>query len=1011
MRHRPDELANGEFFASALRTALEDGRLIGYHRGPDGTVMSDHGLHPQEHADRLLRRLRGLYRAKRTPPGPPGRYRTTLRVFRNGAEPTTTRAFYNLTDLRAPAAPPLEVPDAPRLDEVVFEAAELRKTAERIDTVRGEEHRARRIDDLMTALTGPDGDSGALRIDAGGLTKILQAPTGFGKSVLLEIVGTLAAERGLPTALVVPTRAAALRLAHRVETNLSLLGIDATCTPLLSPARLMEDARKAAVDDSDGFGAWAYERLGYGCALAAAAETDGEVDAWRPGEEPCKDLRETGGGRESGSPHACPWLNGCGKYRLMREAVHADVIVTAHQTFFTGRMHIPLRTSGGTAPGTSDRLGVEEFLLRRCALIAIDELDQFQAAVIARSARHLVLADGPHDTPLKTLDDEFHHAFGKMPPEIDGEVRAILSDLKLLSMGYVAALAHGWLPPVRAYRPGWRTGHWIVPRRHDAWITARLLGIAPDGRAVDDGETRALQLLYTGAVEEAARALRLAGVPGKEQEAALGRVSGILRAVSGGCRDAILPVHLAELARVLEPVVADQRERGDLTARMIRRAYLEPLRSRLQELFVHTSHLRAVGAESAERIADALGGLTNWTAMPGSPLGRLFLAFMERHEPGVSEGAKLSMAAFGGDPHGYVLHLGELTARAHAGVPRAVLGLSATSYFPGAPHHHVHTRPTWYVPDADPTGVRVLATRAFTGDGEAIRVSGVQGRQRRLNLRDLGGSLYRATLVPELDRLAARRDGTGEPGRDLILVATTSYASCLDLAEGMAQAGAPPGSLCVVARADDEPMMTDSRWSTLTRGRVEGFPATGARILIAPLATVERGVNILDGSVSALGAIYLVVRPIPIIDEPAELLAHVNHRLWAEQGDADDPVLLLRRRISRAGRHFDSVVRSAQYFRSQPAWVQHGVVAEIIVGLVQLVGRARRGGTPGRVHLVDNAFFDTRGGSDLPRLIRDLRDRWDGSGELDHLLRLYGPTLRAFFDFADRNMSGSSPEE
>ncbi|MUN36461.1 hypothetical protein [Actinomadura litoris] len=1016
LRHRPDELASAEFFAAALRTAAATGRLPGYHREPDGTLTPDHGLSPLEHAERLLTELSRQRRngARLTAPAAPGRYRTTLRVLRQGAATTTTRAVYNLTDLRAGADEIPVVTDAPRRDEVVFGADDLRKMAERIDNARGEGHRLQRVEALFAGLVDRDGDAVAegLRVGAGGLTKILQAPTGFGKSVLLEVIGTHAAEQHLTTALVVPTRAAALQLAHRIESDLSLLEIDASCTPLLSPAKLMDDAVKAATDDPDGFGAWAYERLAYGCALAAAAETESEVDTWRPGEEPCRELRPSRPGRTEtdGAPRACPWRAGCGKFRLMREAVDADVIVTAHQTFFTGRMHIPLETSGATAPGRSDRLSVEEFLLRRCQLVAVDELDQFQAAVIGRSARHLVLADGPRKTPLHTLEEEFRTAFGQIPAEIDGEVRPILSDLQLLAGGYVAGLAHGWLRPVRAHRPGWRTDHWIVPRGHDAWITGRLLGLPPDGRDIAEEETRALHLLYTGSVAEAAGILRLGGGLGeREQRELLAEVSTVLRAVSDGCRDAILPVHLTRLVSLLQPVAADEAQRGLLAERMIRRAYLEPLRRRLQELFVHTSHLRAVGAESADQVADALGGLTAWTAMPGSPLGRLFLAFKERHDPETPRHAKLSMAAFGGDPHGYVLYLGELTARAHAGVPRAVLGLSATSYFPGAPHHHVHTAPTWSVPDADPTGVTVLASQAFSADQSPIRVSGVQGPRRELNVRDLGESLYRATLHPELDRLAVRRRRAGTPGRDLILVATTSYASCLDLAEGMARAGAAPGSLCVVARRGDERAMTDSRWHTLTADRVERFPATGARILIAPLATVERGVNILDGTVSALGSIYLVVRPIPILDEPAELLAHINHRLWAaERGGEEHPQAALRLRISRAGRHFAEVVRSAQFFRSQPDWVQRGVVAEIVIGLVQLVGRARRGGTPGRVHLVDHAFFDTRGGSDLPRLIRALRDEWAASGELDPLLRLYGPTLRAFFEFADRR---PSPEE
>jgi hypothetical protein len=444
---------------------------------------------------------------------------------------------------------------------------------------------------------------------------------------------------------------------------------------------------------------------------------------------------------------------------------------------------------------------------------------------------------------------------------------------------------------------------------------------------------------------------------------------------------------------------------------MLRRAYLEPLRARLSELHFHISHLRAVGADSANDIADALGGFTQWSAMPTSPLGRLFFAFQERLDPDAPETAKLAVAAFGGDPHGYTLHLGELTARGHARTPRAVIGLSATCYFPGAPHHHVHVKPTWVVPDTDPTGVKVYGDVVRTADHDPVRVSGVSGVRRETEIRKIGQLLYRK-LELELGRLREQCERYGGQGRDRILVATTSYASVLDLAEGMMRAGASPHSLCVVTRPGNEPEINDSRWHVLTSDRVEQFPDTGAEILIAPLAIIERGVNILVGDSSALGAIYLVIRPVPVLDDPNELLAHINHRLWAESRTdttADShPLGTLAQRMKNAGLYFNEIVCSAQYFRSLPGWVQRGIVAEIIVGLIQLVGRARRGGTPGEVHLVDYAFFDDRGKSSLPRLINELRDEWRKTGELDRLLALYGPTLRAFFDFAQRHHLGRS---
>jgi hypothetical protein len=982
LRQRGDDLSSEEVFAKAVRTLGAQDALDGYRVNND-TVQAVHGLTPRAHADRLLTRLKSMGQHPALPAARPGRYYTTVRTS------PAAEGVINLTDVTQPRSSPLAVTDAPYREHVQFDAEDLRKMAERIDLARGESHHHERVDALLKALVGPD----PLRIRSGGVTQTLVAPTGFGKSVLLEVIGTLAVEQGVRTALVVPTRAGALGLAHRIAENLALLAITGSCAPLISPKTAMADAEKFA-KIGDAFGDWAYNRLAYGCALPAATETEESVDAWVPGHEPCRELRLR---HRHGRRHTCPWRDGCGKFRLMREATGADVIVTAHATFFMGSMHIPLRTDAGI----SDKLPVEEFIARRCQLIVIDEVDQFQRSVISRSARHLELARGRHRTAVHRLDDEFRSIFGHVLPESDGEVRAVISELRLLSEQYIANLAKGWMPPAQQTRRRYRTDHWLVPRGHDAWLTARLLGLGTDERRVTRDEVEALHALVGAPDVRPVPPLALACLDPVRAEQVREEITRTLREISSGCRAGTLAVHKIALSEALREVVPDDATRGLAVDRLIRRAHLEPLRRKLSELFYHTPHLGSLGADAAETIADALGGFSRWEAMPASPLGRLFFAFKERFDEERPAETMLSVAAFGGDPHGYVRYLGELTSRGHAGAPRAVLGLSATSFMPAAPHHHVFCEPTWFVPDTDTSGVTIHDARVFTGE-QAIRISGVQGRLREQQLADAGEGLYRLKLAGKLRELTAARDERGTSGRDRILVATTSYAGVLTLAEGMLRAGAPAGSLCLLSRSDDEHIVRDPRWHVLAADQAERFPATGADILLAPLAVVERGANILDGEVSALGAIYMVVRPVPILDEPAELLAHIDHRLWSTELRSATPLERAEERMKLAGGLFEELIGSPQYFRSLPEWVQLGIVAEIIIGLVQLVGRARRGGTPGELYLVDDAFFDPRGRSDLPRLIVRLRERWQKAGHLDRLLALYGPTLEAFFDFATR---------
>jgi hypothetical protein len=61
------------------------------------------------------------------------------------------------------------------------------------------------------------------------------------------------------------------------------------------------------------------------------------------------------------------------------------------------------------------------------------------------------------------------------------------------------------------------------------------------------------------------------------------------------------------------------------------------------------------------------------------------------------------------------------------------------------------------------------------------------------------------------------------------------------------------------------------------------------------------------------------------------------------------------------------------------------------------------------LHLVDGAFLDPQGGIDFATLIAQLRSAWDDAGVLEQIRQLYGTTLDAFFDYADRNAPASQP--
>src|SRR5262249_34688961 len=153
-------------------------------------------------------------------------------------------------------------------------------------------------------------------------------------------------------------------------------------------------------------------------------------------------------------------------------------------------------------------------------------------------------------------------------------------------------------------------------------------------------------------------------------------------------------------------------------------------------------------------------------------------AFTEHHDDTGDEPTRLTTAAFGGDPHVYTVSLGDTTALALAGTRRIVLGLSATAYFPFAPHHHVHTRPRWWAGDDSP---RTVTLEAPPGDA---RVSGLEDPARAENTRLLAQRLWARRLDAELHRLHQEA-----PGRARVLLATTSYDGAHLVAEGLVAAG------------------------------------------------------------------------------------------------------------------------------------------------------------------------------------------------------------------------------
>ena len=1017
LRHRRADLASGSAVTAVVRRLLLSDAIPGCRPidGDHETVHLAPGMPLETFVDSALDELDAV-RALNTRPrttASPGLHTAVVGLRGDRTRPSRSTELSLMIPDHDPAAQP-EPPNvataepAPQLQPTHHELVDI---AARLDaSLPGKPYRAHRLRIMLSRLRTAAGPADRFEMLAGP-TQVLNAPTGTGKNILVEALACWAVAHGHTMTVVLSRNVEVLRAVRALEQALPLFRDGARATPLMSPtaiARTMDEVMRTRPDwDPDGM--WTAERLGYGCAVAAASSSDADVDDWRPGAEPCAGLRPASGDGARGTV-ACPWRSSCGKFRLSRAAATAEVIVTTHGNMHTGRMHAPLRHAGTV----TDRMSVEELVMLRSQLIVVDEIDSFQSGALDQAARGVVLAaSGSSATPLGALDEEFRRATGRVDPEVDSRVRSGLARSRYLAETYVSHLSYGRLEPTRrAVVPGTAARSWHVPRRWDGWLAAKLAGIAEDAELTGD-MVQQLRSLFPGEADIA-----------PTEPAVFATVRRTLRDVAEipDTDTAQFSDLRIELDHVLGSTVPEQGERDLVIDRLLRRAILERLRLFLTRMVTDTPQLAAAGVDAVRPFSEELGPYARWRVTPNGPMGRLVFAFSEYVDEGAAGDVWLRAVGFGDDPHVGVLALGDTTALCHAGTRRVVLGLSATAYFPLAPRHHVHVAPTWWMPDQSgdvsvhAVEIPTTATSSIrSGRGQLVRVSGQQGRDRQEALRQIGYGVA-PRLISELDQL-----GTDAPERARVLLATTSYESCSLLADGLVQGGMTAERIVVITRAevnargaaDPRDLPTGPqvdlsggarRIRHLPADRVEEFSAlAGADVLIAPLARVQRGVNILgESDRSALGSIWLMVRPVPVMEEPEELVAHVNAKSLRENPAGDDPVAVLDGRRHTAGRHFEDIVTSAPYLRSMPLEVRVAVAAQILNGAVQLLGRARRGGTPATLHLVDGAFHDTSTGNDFARLLHALRERWRRAGDLPLVEELYGTTLQAFFDYADR---------
>ncbi|WP_406139514.1 hypothetical protein OH828_20660 [Streptomyces anulatus] len=849
----------------------------------------------------------------------------------------------------------------------------------------------------------------ALSLTAGGM-EIFNAPTGTGKSVLVRVMAAWFAANDLRIAIVLPDIKACLAMTWNVREDLDHLhrsGIieqKRTCAHLMSSSGMHDRALKLAslINESvDAPGEWGeraerdVDPLAYGCAQRTFLESTGD---YPPGREPCLSLHRQGVGSA-----ACPWIPTCGKFTPVYEAATANVVIMNHYVFMQGHLKIGINLDGRPVRSMT----AAEFALRTCHAVAIDEVDQFQSRAVDKCASEIVLHSRRHwsaapqemDTDAKRLRIDDEHS---LLPAVS-HVR-LMAEFLLLSICKNALSLHATEDDrAQARIPDQTSTRWHLARGRDRTLL-RLLW--PETAAEDRADIPVEYFQRLNALMPA-RYQRLDPLSGQPSllEPDWHEVRSELSALVAPRGEHLLDAVKLELHRLLADAVKDPHQRTQAINLLVTRTAMIELDEALSALQEKAHDYRSSGLRSAQRISKDLQSGAVASVLPLGMLGRAITGYRVTGLDDKEKNAALVAQTIAGDPHTFTAELGGIVSLILAGVERPVIGLSATAYFPQAVREHLHAPVRWWMTDAQAKSIRARKHRIDYGEGhplfgDPIKVSGTHPSRKKDALIELGSNLYDQYIHRELERTAVK-----DPDRAHVLVVANSYEQCAWLARGIARAGRYDGGLCLAVRAEDlhspNPELPRENVAVrLTAEEFEDFPRHG-KILVVPLSLIARGLNIVKGTRSAVRSVYLCVRPLALLNDPAEMYGSINAAgLRAlPTGGGPLPSQALAEARDAAWDRLALLLRTAPQFTAMHKSLQEEIVAGMIVDLIQLAGRARRGGTEAVLHMVDYAFHEDTWSADLETVLKRIHSQWTPQVR-QRMNDLYGEALNAFLSYA-----------
>ena len=800
------------------------------------------------------------------------------------------------------------------------------------------------------------------------------APTGGGKSILIHVMALLLAGKGIPVSVILPQVKDVVEKNFILENHIQRLGLDITVAPINSPHSILgktaEFLDRPLPEDSDC--RWVLNHFGYFCPLRAYRADGPEEEEFDLGKEPCRRLSYQKNTSSKSQRVDCPFLRTCPKYRIFTKALHADILLVNHSALSTGRI-FPTMLDHREEPVTS----VMQLVMNRTPVVLIDEIDAFQNTAVNMGAKGLELSCGGHQPPLMNLTQEFRE---KQIREQDpatpsmSQIRSCLLTIEDAAFHLTDMIDRqeiDWQKNVRKI---------CYSRTFDRDIADALW---QDHTRESIDRLNQLVCPRTPGTTPA--------LPGSREHALY---SNALQWLSPPPADLSTPSQRkSDLVTTLQEefAITPSRETQLVADRLIIKILLHTMESKLSFLRSSIARLDTYGLTKAADIRDRLQGFMPWLASPLGPLQKRVWGFQASGSD--REKHTLTAHCIAGDPHGYVLGLGDESALALTGLKRCVMGFSATAKFHGSTVADIQASAALYQRDDDQK-IRIHQVLVHDGD-TPIRISGIAAPAKRdREIQKMATGIWDQFLEQHITSLRKHM-----PERSKILLITGSYKEAAIVGQALQgiidQTSRRAYGVYTVAR---EPKNRNSR--EIKPFQIESFPHyPDGDILVAPLEVISRGYNIIQpGShTSALASIFILVRPVPPIADTIATSAYVSYcnQLLTPTQDVSANIKTAH---SHALANLWNIQNHCTVFSRVPKELRFHIYCNILVKIIQLAGRARRGGTSVDLYLVDAAFSDERVG--WKQLTALALDTWNKEGKTPQMNQLYGGLIKALQTFA-----------